>query len=165
MFYIRFTVLALTTAQLEIWWLLNTEFSQYITVIETPVLNNSKLNHWQYNSNKPWSCLTCYNLGKGYSPGGRQAGGFTEGRFLASGWLFIVALLQHTFVTWWTKHFFVTSVWVLSLQKQCYGVHLEVWLVAMNIENLSLCVATLKYTYCSQWRTTSKSCTRWRTDG
>lgn len=105
MFYIRFTVLALTTAQLEIWWLLNTEFSQYITVIETPVLNNSKLNHWQYNSNKPWSCLTCYNLGKGYSPGGRQAGGFTEGRFLISGWLFMVALLQHIFATWFAKHF------------------------------------------------------------
>lgn len=28
----------------------------------------------------------------------------------------------------------------------------------MNIVNLFLCVATLKYTYCSQWRTTSKSC-------
>lgn len=136
MFYIRFTVLALTTAQLEIWWLLNTEFSQYITVIETPVLNNSKLNHWQYNSNKPWSCLTCYNLGKGYSPGGRQAGGFTECRLLTSGWLFIVALLQHIFATWCTERFFVTSVRVLSLQKQCYGVHLEVGLVVMNIENL-----------------------------
>ena len=110
MFYIRFTVLTLTTAQLEIWWLLNTEFSQYITVRETPVLNNSKLNHWQFNSNKLWSRLTCYNLGEGYRPGGRQAGGFKEDRFLLSSWFFIVALLWCIFATWFTRHFFVTSI-------------------------------------------------------
>lgn len=110
MFYIRFTVLALTTAQLEIRWLLNTAFSQYITVIETPVLNNSKLNHWQLNSNKPWSCLTCYNLGKGYSPGGRQAGGFTEGRFLTSVLFFMAVLLQHIFPSWFSRLFFVPSL-------------------------------------------------------
>lgn len=157
MFYIRFTVLALTTAQLEIWWLLNTEFSQYITVIETPVLNNSKRNHWQFNSNKPWSCLTCYNLGKGYSPGGRQAGGFKEGRFLISGWFFIVALLQHIFATWFTRHFFCHFTLNFFFTKAMPWVYLEVWLVAMNIGNLFSYVATLKYTCCNQQRITSKS--------
>lgn len=154
MFYIRFTVLALTTAQLEIWWLLNTEFSQYITVIEAPVLNNSTLKHWQYNSNKPWSCLTCYNPGKDYSPGGRQAGGFTGDRFLISGWLFIVALLQHIIAFY--CHFSLSFFFQKAMPWGPFG-----GLISGHEYcecGFFVCVVTLKYTYCSQWKTTTKSC-------
>lgn len=158
MFYIRFTVLALTTAQLEIWWLLNTEFSQYITVIETPVPNNSKLNHWQFNSNKPWSCLTCYNLGKGYSPGGRWAGGFKEGRFLISGLFFIAGspmahlcyLVYQALFCHFTLNFFFMKEMPWGLFGGLISGH-EHW-------NLLSCVATMKYTCHNKQWITSKSC-------